>query len=178
MNSKMDRRVLSKRIVTRDLVVGSAVALCVSLLGWLDIATAPTQDAADASIREFGTLLTVVFGLAAAVWWGQSTKVSNAIVEENTPAQRSQRGDANTLNGAAATCTAAGLLCSVFAGASWRSTGSWLSAITLLLLLLMSGSDLRQAVLISLRLPPEPREIAGAILLVVAAGAFLWHLVT
>lgn len=167
-----------KRSVNRDLIVGSAIALGVGALGWLDIATARTPDAADASIREFGTLLTVVFGLAAAVWWGQSTKVSNEIVEEDTPAQKSQRGDANTLNGAAATCTAAGLLCSVFAGSPWRSTGSGLSAVTLLLLLVMSGSDIRQAVLISLRLRPEPRELTGAVLLLLAAAAFLWHLIT
>jgi len=57
-----------KRSVNRDLIVGSAIALGVGALGWLDIATAHTPDAADASIREFGTLLTVVFGLAAAVW--------------------------------------------------------------------------------------------------------------
>jgi len=128
-----------------DLIVGGGIALGVGLLGWMDIATAPTPDDADASIREFGTLLTVLFGLAAAIWWNQSAKISNELVDADVPARQSQR-DANTLNGAAATFTAASLLCSVFAGSPWKSTGSWLSAVNLLLLLTMSGSDLQQAV--------------------------------
>jgi len=61
-----------KTSVTPDFMIGGTIALGVGLLGWLDIATAPTPDAADASIREFGTLLTVLFGLAAALWWNQS----------------------------------------------------------------------------------------------------------
>jgi len=111
--------------VTRDLIAGGTIALGIGALGWLDIATARAPDAADASIREFGTLLSVLFGLAAAVWWNQSAKLSNKLVDEEAPARQSQR-DANTLNGAAATFTAAALLCSVFASSPWRSTSSWL----------------------------------------------------
>ena len=129
------------KTVIRDLIIGGALALGVAGLGWLDIGTAPTADAADASIREFGTLLTVMFGLAAALWWNQSARLSNVDV----PAPQSQ-SDANSLNSAAATFTAASLLCSVFAGSPWKSTGSWLSSINVLLLLAMSGNELRQAV--------------------------------
>jgi hypothetical protein len=157
--------------VTRDLIIGGPIAVGVGLLGWLDIASAPTPDAADASIREFGTLLTVLFGLAAALWWNQSAKVSNVDVL----AGQSQ-SDANALNGAAATFTAASLLCSVFVGSPWGSTGSWLSAINVLLLLLMSGSELRQAVRISLRQRPEFRGVFVAVSFAIAAAAFLRHL--
>jgi hypothetical protein len=157
--------------VIRDLIVGGTLALGIGVLGGLDIASAPTPDAADASIREFGTLLTVLFGLAAALWWNQSAKVSNVDVL----AGQSQ-SDANALNGAAATFTAASLLCSVFVGSPWGSTGSWLSAINVLLLLLMSGSELRQAVRISLRQRPEFRGVFVAVSFAIAAAAFLRHL--
>ena len=48
--------------LARDLIIGGAIALAVAGLGWLDVANAPTSEAADTSIREFGTLLTVLFG--------------------------------------------------------------------------------------------------------------------
>jgi hypothetical protein len=160
-----------KTSVTRDLIIGGTIAVGVGLLGWLDIATAPTPDAADASIREFGTLLTVLFGLAAALWWNQSAKVSAVDV----PAGQSQN-DANALNAAAATFTAASLLCSVFVGSPWGSTGSWLSAINVLLLLAMSGSELRQAVWFSLRQRPDLRGVFAVVSFAIAAAAFLRHL--
>ena len=166
-----------KTRLTRDLIVGGTIALGVGLLGWLDIATAPTPDAADASIREFGTLLTVLFGLAAAVWWHQSAKISNELVDVDVPARQSQR-DANILNAAAATFTGASVMCSVFVGSPWRSTGSWASAINVLLLLTMSGSELQQAVRISLRQRPELRGALAAVSVAIAAVAFLRHFVS
>jgi len=169
--SNLEQHMFGKTGVTRDLIIGGTLALGVGALGWLDIATAPTPDAADASIREFGTLLTVLFGLAAAVWWNQSAKVSAVGV----PAGQSQ-GDANALNAAAATFTAASLLCSVFVGSPWGSTGSWLSAINVLLLLAMSGSELRQAVWISLRQRPDLRGVFAAVSFAIAAAAFVRHL--
>jgi len=156
---------------TRGLIIGGTIAFGVGLLGWLDVANAPTADAADASIREFGTLLTVLFGLAAAVWWNQSAKLSRS----DLPAPESQ-SDADALNSAAATFTAASLLCSVFAGSPWRSTGRWLSAINVLVLLVMSGGELRQAVRISLRRGPDFRAIFAAVSFAIAAVAFFRHL--
>ncbi len=157
--------------VIRDLIVGGTLALGIGVLGGLDIASAPTPDAADASIREFGTLLTVMFGLAAALWWNQSARLSDLDV----PGPQSQ-SNANSLNSAAATFTAASLLCSVFAGSPWKSTGSWLSAINVLLLLAMSGSELQQAVRISLRQRPELRGVLAGVSFAIAAAAFVLHL--
>ncbi len=160
-----------------DLIIGGAIALGVSALGWLAIATALTPDAADASIREFGTLLTVLFGLVAALWWNQSAKISNKLVDQDAPARLSQK-DANTMNGAAATFTALALFSSVFAGSPWRSTGSWLCGLGVLLLLAMSGGDIRQAVPISLRQRLEPREILGLLSLAMVTAVFIWHLMS
>jgi hypothetical protein len=157
-----------------DLSVGSATALAVVALGWLDIANAATADAADASIRQFGTLLTVLFGAIAALWWNMSATLPDRLAEKDAPALQSQR-DANTLNAAAATFTAVGLFCSVFAGTPWKSTGSWLSAVGVLMLLALSGSEIRRAVMISLRQRPQLREIFGAVLIAVGAAALIWH---
>ena len=118
----------AKSGLTWDLIVGGATALGIGALGWLEIAMARTPDAADASIREFGTLLTVLFGALAALWWNQSARLPNMHSDEDAPALQSQV-DANILNGAAATFTVLSLFCSVFASSPWRSIGSSLSAI-------------------------------------------------
>ena len=166
----------SKIGLSRDLIVGVAFALGVGVLGWLTIVTAPTPDSADASIREFGTLLTVLFGIIAAMWWNQSAKVANKLVDGAAPARQTQE-DANALNGAAATFTALAVITSVFAGSPWRSTISWLSALGVLLLLLMSGSDIRQVIPISLKQRLELREILGLLSLAIVTLAFIGHLV-
>ena len=156
-----------------DLVIGAATALAVIALGWLDIFTAPTPGAVDGSIREFGTLLTVLFGGLAALWWNQSARLPSSL-EEDTPAPQSQNG-ANILNGAAATFTAGSLFCSVFAGSPWKSTGSCISAVGVITLLLFAGSEIRLAVLTSLRLRPKIREIFVTGLIALAAAAVLFH---
>ena len=158
-----------------DLIVGGSSALGVSGLGWLDIATAPTPEAVDTSIREFGTLLTVLSGALAALWWNQSTRLSNARPDGDAPAFQSQ-DDANILNGAAATFTVLSVFCSVFAGSPWKSTGSWLSAIGVLVVVACAGKNIRQAVPITLRLRPLLREILVLALIAIGAGAFILHL--
>jgi hypothetical protein len=160
---------------TWDLILGGAIALAVGALGWLDIATVRTWDAADASIREFGTLLTVLSGSLAALWWNQSARLPSTSADEDAPAFQSQR-DASILNGAAATFTVVSLFCSVFAGSPWGSMGSCISAIGVLILLTFAGSDIRQAIPISLRLRPQLREICVAILITTGAVALLLHL--
>jgi hypothetical protein len=162
---------------TWDLIIGGATALAVSALGWLNIATAPTPDAADASIRGFGTLVTVVFGSVAALWWNQSARLPAAFSEEDTSAIQSQNS-ANILNSAAATFTVVSLFCSVFSGLPWKSTGSCISAVAVLTLLLFAGSEIRQAVSISLRLRPKLREIFVVGLIALAAAALLFHVAT
>jgi hypothetical protein len=170
-------RVLSWTRVNRELIIGLAMALGVGTIGWLAIAAALTPDAADASIREFGTLLAVLFGILAAVWWNQSAKLANRLVDQDMPARQSQK-DANTLSGAAATFTALALFSSVFAGSPWRSTTSWLCSIGVLLLLAMSGSDIRQEVPISLKQRLEAREVLGFLALAMVTAVFIWRLMT
>ena len=157
-----------------DLIVGGATALGVGALGWLETTMARTPEAADVSIREFGTLLTVLFGAVAALWWNQSARPPNMQSDEDAPASQSQV-DANILNGAAATFTVLSLFCSVFASAPWRSTGSLLSGIGVLVVLTFAGSDIRQAVPITLAQRPLLREIFVLALIVVAAAVLLWH---
>ena len=157
-----------------DFVIGGAAALAVIALGWLDIVTAPTPGAVDGSIREFGTLLTVLFGGLAALWWNQSARLPGSSLEEDPPAPQSQNG-ANILNSAAATFTAGSLFCSVFAGSPWKSTGSCISAVGVVTLLLFAGSEIRLAVLISLTLRPKVREIFVTGLIALAAAAVLFH---
>jgi len=166
----------SKVGMGRDLSVGVAFALGVGALGWLTTASALTPDSADAAIREFGTLLTVIFGIIAAMWWNQSAKIANRLADEDAPARQPQK-DANALNGAAATFTAVALCCSVFAGSPWRSTVSWLSALGVLLLLSMSGGDIRQAIPISLQQRFELREILGLLSLAIVTLAFIGNLI-
>jgi len=157
-----------------DLVIGGAAALAVIALGWLDIVTAPTPGAVDGSIREFGTLLTVLFGGLAALWWNQSARLPDPSLEEDTSAFQSHNG-ANILNGAAATFTAGSLFCSAFAGSPWKSTGSWISAVGVITLLLFAGSEIRLAVAFSLTLCPKVREIFVTGLIALAAAAVLLH---
>ena len=166
--------VSAKTGLTWDLIVGGATALGVGALGWLEIAIARTPDAADASIRQFGTLLTVLSGALAALWWNQSARLPNTHSDEDAPAFQSQV-DANILNGAAATFTVLSLFCSVFASSPWRSTGSWLSAIGVLVVLASAGNDIRQAVPITLRQRPLLREIFVLALIAAGAAALIWH---
>lgn len=165
----------SKVGLTWDLVVGGATALGVVALGWLEIAMAQTPDAADVSIREYGTLLTVISGAIAALWWNQSARLPNTHSDEDAPAFQSQL-DANILNGAAATFTVLSVFCSVFAGSPWRSTGSWLSASGVLVVLASSGNDIRQAAAITLKQRPLLREILVLALIAVGAASLIWHI--
>jgi hypothetical protein len=91
-----------------DILVGAAGAVVIGGLGWLAVVGVERQDAG-ASIRGFGTLLTVFFGLISAVWWNQSAKLSNRLIDQN-PSPPQMQKDANILNGAAATFTALTLL--------------------------------------------------------------------
>ena len=165
----------AKSVSIWNFIVGGATALAVGGLGWLDLATTGTPDAADASIREFGTVLTVLFGSVAGLWWNQSARLPGTLADEVTPAFQPQ-GAANILNGSAATFTVVSLFCSVFAGSPWRSIGSYLSAVGVLITLTFAGSDIRQAVAISLRLRPTLREICVAALIASGAAALLLHL--
>jgi hypothetical protein len=158
-----------------DLIVGGAAACGVGALGWFEVELARTPDAADASIRELGTLLTVLFGAIAALWWNQSARLPGSPADENAPASSASQLAANTLNGAAATFTVLSLFCSVFASAPWRSTGSWLSAAAVLVVLTFAGGDIRQAVPITLRQHPLLREMFVLALIIAACASLLWQ---
>lgn len=155
-----------------DLTVGGAIAAAVGALGWLEVELATTPAAADASIREFGTLLTVLFGALAALWWNQSARLPDTSCDS---AAAPSEGDANILNAAAASFTVLSLFCSVFASSPWKSSGSWLSAIGVLVVLAFSGSDIRNAVPITLRRRPLVREILVLALFATGAAALLWR---
>ena len=158
-----------------DLIVGGATALGIGTLGWLEVEFARTPDAADASVREFGTLLTVIFGAIAALWWNQSARLPSTPADKESSAPPQVQVTGNVLNGAAATFTVLSLFCSVFASSPWRSTGSWLSAAAVLVVLAFGGSDIRQAIPITLRLHPLLREIFVLMLIMVAGAALVWH---
>ena len=160
----------------RDLLVGGTAALAIGGLGWLTVASVAPRNA-DASVRAFGTLLAVLFGFVSAVWWNQSAKLSNRLIDQGPPARQGQQ-DVNILNAGAATFTALALLASVFASSPWKSTNSWLCSLGILLLLMMSGSDIRQAVPISLRQRRELREVIGLAGIAAVILTFIWHLVT
>jgi hypothetical protein len=160
----------------RDLLVGGALAFAIGGLGWLAVVSVAPRDVG-ASVRSFGTLLAVLFGFVSAIWWNQSAKLSNRLIDQAPPARQGQQ-DANILNGGAATFTALALLASVFASSPWKSTSSWLCSLGILLLLTMSGGDIRQAVPISLRQRLELREVIGLVGIAAVALTFLWHLVT
>jgi hypothetical protein len=168
-----------------DFMVGGATAAAVGALGWLEVELATTPAAADTSIREFGTLITVIFGALAALWWNQSARLPDTSCaqsarlpdtscDESSAASPSE-GDANILNAAAASFTVLSLFCSVFASSPWKSSGSWLSAIGVLVVLASSGSDIRNAVPITLRRRPLVREILVLALIALGAAALLWH---
>jgi len=160
-----------------DLIAGGAAALTVAVLGWLELELAHTAEAADASIRELGTLMTVVFGALAALWWNQSARLPEA-QPDRTGSTSSSQADANVLNGAAASFTALSLFCSVFAGSAWGSTGSWVSATAVLVGLVSSGGDIRRAVPISVRQPPLLREVLILALIALGAATVFWHVGT
>ncbi len=157
-----------------DILVGVATAMVVGGLGWIAAAKVePWQ--ADASMRTFGTLLTVFFGLVSAVWWNQSAKLSNRLLDQGVDSPQMQK-DANILNGAAATFTALALIASVFAGSPWKSTSSWLCGFGILLLLTMSGGEIRCAVPISLSQHLQLREKIGFAGIAVVSLAFIWNI--
>jgi len=139
--------------VNRDLIIGLAIALGVGALGWLAIAAAVTRDAAGASIRELGTLLAVLFGILAAVWWNQSAKLANKLFDQDAPPRQSQK-DANTLS--------AGPLLQRLCRFTMEIDSQLAVQYRRLLLLAMSGGDIRQAVPISLRQRPEAREYSDS----------------
>lgn len=158
----------------RDLIIGVGAALVIGALGWLVIAAA-RPEAADASMRVYGTLLTVLFGIVSAVWWHQSADLANRLIDQDVPARQAQK-DANTLNGGAATFTALALFASVFASSPWPSTASGLCGGGVLLLLAMSGSDIRQGVPISLKQRLDLRAWLGLLTVVAGTATFIWHL--
>src|SRR5262249_11579876 len=102
------------------------------------------------------------------------TRLPNTNSDKTAPVGQSQV-DANILNGAAATFTVLSLFCSVFAGSPWRSAGSLISALGVIVLLACAGSDIRQAVPITLRQRPLLREIFVLALIAAGAAALLFH---
>ena len=153
------------------LLIGLSAAVVVGALGWLVLALSPPARG-DEPIRAFGTLLAVLFGTVAAIWWHQSAEVSNRPLEAHARGGTDQR-DANFLNGGAATLTALALFASVFASSPWGSTSSRLCMISVLLLLAMSGRDIGRAIPISLSQGLGVRETLALLILATATTLFI-----
>ena len=161
----------------RDLAAGFISAVFIAFLGLLAVKGGFSSGSAETSIRDLGTLLALFFGILSAVWWHQSANVANDLLDtEHRDRQREK--NANTLSGAAATATALALIASVFTGLPWPSQGSWLCALGFLLLVVMSGDDIRRAVPISLRERLRLRAVMGFAVLGVLLAVFVWHRVS
>ncbi len=161
----------------RDLLTGLGTALTVAVLGLLAIKGGISSASAADSARDLGFLLTLLFGISSAVWWHQSATLANELVDQEKPDGQRQK-DSNTLSGAAATLTALALIASVFTSLPWLSVESWLCALGLLLVIAMSGDDIRQAARISLREGLTPRSIFGFSVIGALFLAFIWHRLT
>ena len=157
-----------------DFATGFISAAVIASLGLLAIKGGLSSDSAGASTRDLGTLLALFFGILSAVWWHQSANLANELIDtERRDKQREK--DANTLSGAAATATALALIASVFTGLPWPSQGSRFCALGFLLLVVMSGDDIRQAVLISMRERLRLRATMGFTTLGILLAVFVWH---
>ncbi len=157
----------------RDLVAGLVGALLIALLGWLAIRGGTTSEGAQDSARDLGTILALLFGIVSAVWWHQSARIANELIDDDAPSKDRQK-DTNTLSGAAATATALALIASVFTGLPWPSAGSWLCALGLILLVAMSGDDMRAATRISISEGLSPRSVLGFLVLAILLGVFVY----
>ena len=132
-----------------------------------------SSQSAGVSIRDLATLLALLFGILSAVWWHQSANIANDLIDIELRNRQRER-DANTLSGAAATATALALIASVFTGLPWPSFESNLCAAGFLLLVAMSGDDIRCAACISTRERLRLRSLLGFLILATLLTAFLW----
>ena len=158
----------------RDFATGFISALVIALLGLLAIREGRSSDTSGVSVRDLGTLLALLFGILSAVWWHQSANLANELIDTERR-DRQREKNANTLSGAAATATALALIASVFTGLPWPSQESRLCALGFLLLVLMSGDDIRQAVLISMREHLRLRALMGFAILSILLVVFIWN---
>ena len=160
-----------------DLVTGLAAAVIVALLGVLAIKSGISSRSAADSARDLGFLLTLVFGITSAVWWHQSASLANELIDDAHP-DKQRLKDSNTLSGAAATSTALALIASVFTSLPWRSAEGWLCVLGLLMMIAMSGDDIRHAIEISLKEGLKSRSIFGYSVIGILFIIFIWHRVS
>lgn len=157
----------------RDLLTGLTGALVIALLGWLAIRGGVRSARAQTSLRDLGTILALLFGILSAVWWHQSARIANELLDDDG-SNKARQKDSNTLSGAAATATALALIASVFTGLPWPSAGSGLCAFGLILLVAMSGDDIRSATRISISEGVAGRSVLGFGILAILLGAFVY----
>ncbi len=157
-----------------DALFGLGGAVLVGLLGLLAVKGGFSAAGTDSSVRDLATLLALVFGILSAVWWHQSADIANDVIERDQR-DRQREKDANVLSGAAATATALALVASVFTGLPWPSPEATLCALGFLLLVAMSGDDIRHAGRISLRERLKLRALIGFAVLGILLALFLLH---
>ncbi len=158
----------------RDAIFGLGGAMLIALLGLVAVKGGFSSAGADTSLRDLATLLALVFGILSAVWWHQSADIANDVIDHAEHDRRREK-DANVLSGAAATATALALVASVFTSLPWPSSGATLCALGFLLLVAMSGDDIRHAGRISLREHLGLRAVIGFAALGILLAVFLLH---
>ena len=158
----------------RDAAFGLAGAILVALLGLLAARGGFSAAGADVSVRDLATLLALTFGILSAVWWHQSADIANDVIDRGQR-DRQREKDANILSGAAATATALALIASVFTSLPWPSSEATLCAVGFLLLVAMSGDDIRHAGRISMREHLKLRAVIGFVVLAILLALFLLH---
>ena len=163
----------------RDALFGLGGAILVALLGLLALRGGFSASGTESSVRDLATLLALVFGILSAVWWHQSANIANDVIDRRqdhpAPDDRQREKDANILSGAAATATALALIASVLASLPWPSSGATLCAVGFLLLVGMSGDDIRHAGRISMRERLRLRAVIGFAVLGVLLALFVLH---
>ncbi len=135
---------------------------------------ARTPAAAIDALRSLGTLLTLATGILSAVWWHQSATLSGHPTR-TAPAGSDRESEATVLNAAAATATGLALIGGVFSGLAWSSLEGSLAASTFLILLAMSGDELRNAAKLSVRQGLPPRSALAFLVLVAASLLFVFQ---
>ena len=151
---------------------GPLVAVALVLLGALAVGRARTPGSAIEAVRALGTLLTVVTGLFSALWWHQSASLADSVPTSEITGPERQRS-ANLLNAAAATATGLALLGGVFSNLSWRTPEGALAGSAFLLLLAMSGNEIRGAAMLSFRQGLRPRSALAFLILLLASLLFV-----
>jgi len=151
---------------------GALSAAAMLVLGALATYRARSAAETTAAWSSLGTLMTVVTGLLSALWWHQSASLSEQFTGSHTT-EGVQQKNAAVLNGAAATATGLALIAGVFSNLSWTSPEGVLAGFAFLMLLAMSGSEMWDAAVLSVRQGLHARSMFVCLMLIMAGLLFI-----